>query len=78
MATTANSHGLNKDRAIGAEAALISIQKRVYRLLREAEISNKTRDQIVLIDVLDEIVDMRSKLASLYVGNNRRVKHGRN
>lgn len=77
MATAANSHGLNKDRAIGAEAAIISVQKRVYQLLREAEISNKTRDQIVLIDVLDAIVDMRSKLASLYVGNNRRIKHGR-
>lgn len=78
MARTANSHGLNKDRAIGAEAALISVQKRVCHLLREAEISNKIKDQMILIDVRDEILDMRSKLASLYIGNDRRVKHGRN
>lgn len=77
MATTANSDRLNKDRAIGAEAALISIQKRVYQLLREAEDGNKDTERIVLTDVLDQIVDMRSKLASLYVGNNRRIKHGR-
>lgn len=78
MATTANSHRLNEDRAIGAEAALISIQKRVYQLLREAENGNKKTERIVLTDVLDQIVDMRSKLASLYVGNNRRIEHDRN
>ena len=77
MATTANSHGLNKDRAIGAEAALISIQKRVYQLLREAEVGNKDTERIVLTDVLNQIGDMRSKLASLYVGNNMRINHGR-
>lgn len=78
MTTTSNSHGLNKDRAIGAEAALISIQKRVYQLLREAEVGNKKTERLVLTDVLNQIVDMRSKLASLYVSNNRRIKHGRN
>ena len=77
MATTANSHKLNKDRAIGAEAALISIQKRVYRLLREAEDGNKKTERLVLTDVLNQIVDMRSKLASLYIGNSRRIEHGR-
>lgn len=77
MTTTSNSHGLNKDRAIGAEAALISIQKRVYQLLREAEDGNKGTERIVLTDVLNQIGDMRSKLASLYIGNNRRIKHGR-
>lgn len=77
MATTANSHKLNKDRAIGAEAALISIQKRVYQLLRDAEDGNKKTERLVLTDGLNQIVHMRSKLASLYIGNNRRIKHGR-
>lgn len=77
MATTANSHRLNKDRAIGAEAALIAVQKRIYKLLRDAADGNKKQEQLVATDVLDQIIDMRSTLASLYVGNNRRIKHGR-
>lgn len=74
---TVNSHKLNKDRVIGAEAALIATQKRVFKFLQEAEASNKVAEQLVLTDVLDQIIDMRSTLASLYVGNNRRIKHGR-
>lgn len=77
MAMTINSHRLNKDRAIGAEATLIAIQKIIYRLLQEATASNKKTEQLVLTDVLDQIIDMRSTLASLYVGNNRRAKHDR-
>lgn len=78
MAMTINSHKLNKDRAIGAESSLIAVQKRIYKLLREAADGNKQQEQLVLTDVLNQIIDMRSRLASLYVGNNRRIKHGRN
>lgn len=77
MAMAINSKKLNKDRAIGAEVALIAVQKRVYKLLRETADSNKKQEQLVATDVLAQIIDMRSTLASLYVGNNRRIKHGR-
>lgn len=74
---TINSRKLNKDRVIGAETALIAIQKRIFKLLQEAERSNKAAERIALTDALDQILDMRSTLASLYVGNNRRIEHDR-
>ena len=76
MSTTANSHKLNKDRAIGADAALISVHKMLEKL--QIRYVDNTAKSIAISDAIIGVLNMRSAIATEYLKEYRRLGNGRN
>lgn len=64
---------INKERALGADAALIS----VYKMLKRLEDSDMPAS-IALSDAIIGVLNMRSAIATEYLKEYRRLDNGRN
>lgn len=66
---------INKERALGADAALISVHKMLEKL--RVRYADNTAKSIAISDAIIGVLNMRSAIATEYLKEYRRLGNGR-
>lgn len=66
---------INKERALGADAALISVHKMLEKL--RIRYANDTAKSIAISDAIIGVLNMRSAIATEYLKEHRRLDNVR-